>query len=275
MVRFHHHPSTTLKMKIGFYGSSLCSDFENYDAIKNNYRSYLTILRDTHKMDVCNLGVSGADYWHIILVQFKKMLEDNPDVAVFIWPANEFIFARNYRPIYKDSVNEGSRLCKTDTELWEATKLYYKHMHDAEKSNIEWLAALHYFDTVLLPTVKNTKIIHMWEYGDVTNVSYDTDLSNSSFIKNIKYPHDWKTGTQLIAPLIALSLAGQWPRRPNVTKVLAKDPRCNHLDGVEKNELLVSWILELINANGTIDKTQEIIDLYDQMLAKNASSLGM
>jgi hypothetical protein len=53
---------------------------------------------------------------------------------------------------------------------------------------------------------------------------------------------------------------------------MSNDPRCNHIEGDEKNQLLASWIIEAIDdyANGLIlNKSLENKKFYEKCLLAN------
>ena len=259
-------------MKIGFYGSSFCHAAFNNNSIRFNYNSYIEKISKHYNAELCHIGESGCGVWDVIITQFKELLANPPDVAIFAWPNNATVFHRKYRHIHKLATTPGSRLHVADPLTWDAVCKYYESLYDNEKDILEYKSALMYFDTVLLPQIKNkTKIIHMWEYGmsQTLTEAYDIDISNSSFIKTVQYPIKWTTGQEIIFPMMAISAAGQWPRRPNLVKVLWNDPRCNHLDGEDKNNLLYNWIVHAIDnyENGvTINKVDETVSFYNKLM---------
>lgn len=258
-------------MKIGFYGSSLCKDFENIQAHRLEYQTYIQKLQKHYDANICHIGVGGCGVWDVILIQFKQLLENPPDVAVFVWPLNGVLFHREYRAIHKLSTVPGSRLCVADQPVWRATVEYYDKLFDWEKDVAEFKAALLYFDTMLLPQIKDKmKIIHLWEFGILTNfddITSDTlDIRTSDFLKKFETPFNWSSGMQIDGPMIGISIAGQWPRRPTFTKVFKNDPRSNHIEGEIKNTLMFNLLSNAIDnyQNGvTIDKLNEIISFYD------------
>lgn len=257
-------------MKIGFYGSSLCSSFDNEHSKRFGYETYISKLQKHYDADICHLGEAGSGYWDLIILQFKELLENPPDVAIFMWSGQEHLFHRDYRLLHEGSSLEGSRVHSKRPDLWPAVNLYYKHLHDREKETLEYFSALMYFDQVMLPKINSkTKIIHFWEYGLLD--SRDPDLSSSNYIKEVTYPYTWSKGVELRCPLVAVSAAGQWPRRPNMKKVINNDPRCNHLDGDEKNDLMFNWIVDAIEnyQQGVIDKVSETVKFYELLTFSN------
>lgn len=258
-------------MKIGFYGSSFCYARSNKDSVRYSYSTYIDKLSQHYHADICHLGESGCGVWDIIITQFKELLNDPPDVAVFTWPCNATLFHRQYRYLHKLSILPGSKINKADPKVWEATCNYFESLFDYEKDILEFKSALTYFDMVMLPKLKNVKVIHLWEYGILnhTDEGFFTDLSTADFIKSVRYPINWTNGVEIRSPLMAISAAGQWPRRANLAKVLVNDPRCNHLDGELKNNLLFNWIKNAVDnyANGVIiDKIDETVLFYKEFL---------
>ena len=50
--------------------------------------------------------------------------------------------------------------------IYDAARDYYLHLQNTELDQYRFTAALHYFDTVILPTFpNNTKIVHLWSFG--------------------------------------------------------------------------------------------------------------
>jgi hypothetical protein len=256
-------------MKIGFYGSSFCHVVSNKHSERYYYFSYIEKLRNHYNAEICHLGVSGCGVWDIMIHQFQELLEDMPDVAVFTWPSNGTVFHRTHRYIHRGATVPGSRIHKEDPVIWQAVCGYFDSLFDYDKDVLELKSALLYFDTVLLPQIRDrVKIIHLWEYGIAVNgeKTLALDLSNSNFIRDIKYPIKWTNGVEIVSPLMAVSVAGQWPRRANMFKILSNDPRCNHLDGDIKNDLLYRWISNAIDNytnDVTIDKVEETVVFYD------------
>lgn len=254
-------------MKIGFYGSSLCHAVSNKEAERYAYSSYIAKLQKHYNAEVCHLGATGCGFWDVILIQYKELLANPPDVAVFIWPTNRTLFDRKFRCIHEMSTYEGTRLQLFNTELWRAAKLFYEQLFDKEKDVLEFTSALHYFDNVMLSQLKDIKIIHLWEHGVLDNLN--PDLSNAKFIEDAVFPHSWKHGMEIKGSLLGISTAGQWPRRPTLEKVLVRDPRCNHLEGDTKNKMMFELLVKAIDnyANDvTIDIQDDIVKFYNDML---------
>lgn len=253
-------------MKIGFYGSSFCSEITNKHCERYNYSSFLEIVRLHYNAEICHLGNGGAGYWDILLNQSKEILANPPDVAVFIWPIPELLHHPEYSPIYPDSIQEGSRLYEKRPDLHPAVSLYYQHFYNPEKEKLEWRAAMMYADSTLIKQIPSTtKIIHIWEWGEAE--LFNIDLSDPNKVSNMKYPYDWTTGSTIISPIFLISAAGQYPARPTFRKIMRNDPRCNHLEGAEKNELIANWIISVIDSESDvfIDKTQDTIDLFKRL----------
>lgn len=254
------------EMKIGFYGSSLCGEITNKHCQLFYYSSYISKLKSKYNAEICHYGVKGCGYWDVILIQYKELLKNPPDIAVFIWPINHTLFNRKHRAIHTFSKLPDSKLESLDKTLWNSVCHYYNDLYDLEKDIQEYKSALYYFDKEILSKLESVKIIHFWEAGILNSV--DIDFSNSNFIKNIEYPMTWSTGVEFIFPMLAFSAAGQWPRRKNFEKIFVKDPRCNHFEGDFKNTLLCNWISDAIDnyqKGCKIDKTEEIVEIYSKL----------
>lgn len=252
-------------MKIGFFGSSYCSKLQNKHSENFNYKTFIQIIKNHYNAEITHYGANGCGSWDIILNQSKKLLDNPPDVAIFIWPVPAIIYHKEYQAIYDDSAYEGSKLHVKNPKLWEAVSLYYQRLYDKEKLIIEERAALMYADNTFIKELSNTtKVIHMWEWVEGDNI--DFDLSNPDLVAAMRYPHSWNHGSSIITPLSMLSAAMQYPFRSNFKKVLRKDPRPNHLEGVFKNVLLASWIISVIDNPEKIvlDKTQETLKLFKE-----------
>lgn len=252
-------------MKIGFYGSSLCRFLDNAHSSKLNYKSYIRIVKDRYGAEIVHLGQMSASYWDVILIQYKELLENKPDIAVFVWPGLGFLYNKNCREIGPHSASDNSALKQRHPDIWPAVKHYYDKLYDREKDRIERLAAFKYFDE-LLSTLTDCKIVHLWE-GDYEYPD-SIDLANADSFGNYQAPYQWRNGSQIDGALLELCMAGQWPRRPTIHKIFANDPRCNHLEG-SNNELLADWICSAIDTCQSTDMNSTIREHYRSCLIEN------
>jgi hypothetical protein len=118
--------------------------------------------------------------------------------------------------------------------VYDAARGYYLHLLDWEKEQLEYLSAIEYFDHHTLSKL-NSKIIHFW----------CVDTGNHRFINGVEFH----------PALYNLSLINSTP------DAMDSDPRCNHLEGDAKNELVFSWIKDVVDnyQSGTlVDKSQEV-----------------
>lgn len=254
-------------MKIGFYGASLCTSYDNKHSIREGYKSYIQLVQEYYNAEIIHYGRISTGYWDLILIQYKELLENKPDVAVFIWPGLGFLFNRQTREIGPYSANEDSAFKKRYPDMWPSVNLYYQNLYDREKEIVERLSAFKYFDELLSKELTDCKIIHLWE-GDIEAI-LKVDPSDASTVGNFVAPYHWKTGSQIDAALLEFSIADQWPRRPSILKILVNDPRCNHLEG-RKNNMLAGWLITAIESKDQRYEKSPILNAYyRECLAKH------
>lgn len=209
-------------MTIGFFGDSFCGDISNQHSIDNNYDTYLQKVANHFNAEITNTGIGGSSAWDLVLIQFAEQVKKGlPDVCVFVWTEGDRVFNRTHRNLNVMSVERGN------TKIHNAAKEYYYHLYDEEKSKLEYVSLLHYFDTIILPQHPHTKFIHLWGFGE-----YPTSDN-----PEIHYAYTWKTGHEIRPSLITLS-----------DEILSLDNRPNHLDGEFKNQLVADWIINRLRA---------------------------
>ena len=218
-------------MRIGFFGDSFCMEFENIHSVKYRYDTYLTMIKDYYSADIVNLGEGGSSVWDVVIQQFPSFTDNLPDICFFCWTDPNRIFHRTFRSLTEGSVlqlkekdiNENHRKQK---DVFEAAKQYFLKLHDREKSNLEAIAALHYFDDYILEKLSHkTKIVHMWSFE--------------------KY-YDWKHGIEISTPLVEFTnLKNEHPQ---------EDWAPNHLGDHNKNQKVFQLIKDTIDARHLLSK---------------------
>lgn len=201
-------------MKIGFYGDSFCCEISNPHSILAGYETYIKKIKDHYDAEIVHLGTGGSSVWDVILQQFNA--DDVPEICIFCWTDPYRLYNKNVRNItYGSLKNKKIKDYKLSDLIYyrtiSAAKKYFEYLYDSEKSQIEYQAALQYFDNNILKNVKS-KIIHLWSFEKkyVWNNGINTDIPLNSFV----------TGSTLAA---------------------------NHLDGEEINEQVFQMIKEFID----------------------------
>jgi hypothetical protein len=211
-------------MKIGFFGDSFCMEFDNVHSIEYKYDTYLTMVKDHYSANIVNLGYGGSSVWDVIINQFPPFADNLPDICIFCWTDNYRLFHRTFRSLTMGSVlhlkekdiNEDHYKQK---DVFDAAKKYFLKLHDDEKSKIESIAALNYFDNYILEKISHkTKIIHLWSFE--------------------KY-YDWKHGVEIDVPLMHFSrLKNEHPQ---------EDLSPNHLGDQNKNQKVFQILKNVID----------------------------
>jgi hypothetical protein len=151
-------------MRIGFFGDSFCAD--------NVAGSYLQLVAQHYNATVVNVGMPGGNNFDTILLQYKPFETDPPDISVFCWTSHTRLFHRTVRGMKSNSFDRLFRI--TNRKIYNAGKKYYQYLYDEEKSRIETIGALMYFDTVL-STNKN-KIVHLWCFEKYCTFTHGQEL---------------------------------------------------------------------------------------------------
>jgi hypothetical protein len=181
-------------MKIGFYGDSFCCEISNPHSIVKRYDTFIKKLQRNYDADIVHLGVGGSSVWDVILKQFDK--NTVPDVCIFCWTDDNRLYNRHVRNITYSSIrNKKIKDFKLNDLFYyntiSAAKKYFEYLHDSEKSQIEYLAALQYFDNNILNHIKN-QVIHLWSFeqkyvwknGIDSGISLNSLVTGSTFAAN-------------------------------------------------------------------------------------------
>jgi hypothetical protein len=202
-------------MKIVFYGDSFC-EFES----KFPYgETYIRKLKNHYNADIVNLGIGASSIWDIMLLQFD--IHNIPDVCIFVWTDPGRLFHRQVRTLTASTVeNRENKILHPF--VFKAAKEYYKHLYDPELVELQYIAALQYFDLNILSNC-NSKIVHLW-----------------SFAK--PYNFNWKHGTVIDTPLMDIVLEDDTIENVN------KKYFPNHLRNEEKNNKVFNLIKQAIDS---------------------------
>ena len=97
-----------------------------------------------------------------------------------------------------------------------------------------------YIDTVVLPKLlPDTKIVHLWSFGDPPDSEY---RDPASFLpENLRYHYTWRTGVEVRPALMAIAIEGH-----RSTDELNGLP--NHLITQEKNNRVFELIKTAIDS---------------------------
>lgn len=208
-------------MNIGFFGDSFCSvndTKKGYD-----YTTYIKKLEEFYNATIVHLGFKGTSIYDVMLIQLPHFLKRAapPDVCIFVWTNNNRIFHRDFRFLNVGSVFDCPPV---DDAIWDAAKKYYAHLSDEELDTFQYKAALHYFDhEVLSKFPKTTQIIHLWSFEDCG--------------------YKWTNGITIPTPLSNVADAGN----TSSSSRSWHDTALNHLAGDEKNNIVFSWIKNVID----------------------------
>ena len=177
-------------MRIGFFGDSFCADV--------GLGTYPQLLANHYGADVVHVGHGGSSIWDVLLLQIDPFIKNNniPDICVFVWTEPYRFFHRVVRNITATSAVSGAwrSTQKSHEIIYEAARDYYLHLHDPDLDHYRYTAALHYFDTVILPAFpKNTKIVHLWSYGN-PNEWHD---EKSFLSKPVRCDYQWQHGIEI------------------------------------------------------------------------------
>jgi hypothetical protein len=236
---------------IGFFGDSFCAEQYNDHSLENNYDTYISLLSKHYDAEIVNLGHMGSSIYDTILIQLQPFISKNqvPDICVFCWTSGGRLFHPTVRNINASSLSKYKINIEnfSQSKVWRAAGMFYQELFDSDKDFLEYRAMLKYIDECILTTLPpGTRIVNLWSFG--LDWRIDNPYSN---------PHEWKTGSEIITPLLAISTC-DFP-----AKNLSNDPRCNHLDGQYKNNLVFEWIKQAIDSPGQrFDHSESIAKLY-------------
>ena len=114
-----------------------------------------------------------------------------------------------------------------------------KDVQDDEKEELEYTSFLYYLDQQVFNQIsKQTKIIHCWSFGQIK----DWDLNSIMNFKD-QFHLEWTTGCTIKPSLLHLSL------KDHNLNILQTDPRANHIEGEEKNQILFDVLKTAIDKN--------------------------
>ena len=214
------------RLRIGFFGDSFCKS--------NLSGTYINKLQNYLQADVVNLGTGGSSIEDAILLQFNPMKESPPDICVFLWTSAYRLYHPKIRNITIHSAYQNAT--HTDNPVWSAAYEYYKHISDIQATNFRYVSVLFYFESKILASLpKNTKIIHLWSFGESAEWSHDAYAPNK-----LTYAHRFSTGVEIRPSLVSLACFDR-----HIDKI-TNDTCPNHLNNQEKNEILFQWILDAI-----------------------------
>jgi hypothetical protein len=226
-------------MQIGFYGDSFCKD-----KFYPKYETYVSLLLKHYDAGLAHVGQPGSSLWDLIINQFPKEETKLPDICVFCWTSHERFYHKTVRTIRQlEALNYSATKIKVtpnysfglNSDVWKASEQYYKHLFDDNKARLEYKAALHYFDTVILESYKNTKFIHLWSFGDTIKI-HDEAIDTWA-PDNLRYMHDWKNGVEIRPSLMSIATRQQLDYNAP-----------NHLPGKDNNYFLFEQIKNAIGA---------------------------
>jgi hypothetical protein len=201
---------------IGFFGDSFCSDRIH----PTEYQTYIEQLSRSFDLEVTNLGLGGSSIYDTVLLQFQQQLAKGlPDICVFVWTSMDRLYHPTQRDITPRSIQRISQT-QNNPEVFNAATLYYTHLYDQTKHELEYAALLHYFDKNTLSKLTDKKIIHLWSFNN--------------------YLYRWENGVEIKPALINLSIPNPTARLP------MPDLRPNHLDQ-HGHDTVAEWVTAAIN----------------------------
>lgn len=216
-------------MKIGLFGDSFSSERTVWPDVA--YKTYIQLLEKEYNTKISIESKGGCSHWDIIINQFLPNVENLPDVCIFTWPDANRFFHRKVRHIrLNEALNFSKEKYKNfkidysfglQNKVWSAAEMYYTHLFDPEKNELEYKSSLYYFDNVILEKITNKKFIHMW-----------------SFDKS----HIWKNGQVFDTPLLPLAEKFVPDYHQDTDNMMAP----NHLPGEALNNYVFEKLKELI-----------------------------
>jgi hypothetical protein len=156
-------------MKIGFFGDSFSAEKTKLGI---DYKTYIILLEKEYKTNITIKSKGGCSHWDIIINQFLPSIDDLPDICIFTWPDECRFFHRTVRHIQQREAlvysQEKYKMFNPSYDFgfyrkqWRAAEMFYKHLFDEEKNNLEYISSLYYFDNEIINKIKNKKFIHLW-----------------------------------------------------------------------------------------------------------------
>ena len=218
---------------IGFFGDSFCEYTATPHSIFNNYKTYLKLLAEHYNCQIVHQGVGGSSAADVCLLQVPQMINNMPDICVFVWTDYGRLFNKQVRKINCSTVDEFHVLNRS---IWKAANQYYKHLYDDSYHAFVYKSMLLYFDQEVLSKLTDKKIIHLWAFGNPPSWDNDGFQSNT-----VEYPHRWKHGVEIRPALASLCISDVDYEAWNTSHP------ANHLDGIKKNTQVFSWIKNAID----------------------------
>lgn len=219
-----------MTLTVGFFGDSFCSEKQ-----ASNYQTYISKFANNYEADIVSLGQAGSSISDVLLIQLQPFLKLNkfPDICVFVWTGLGRLYNRKVR-----NINSWSAERSSEPGLWNASKEYFKYLHDQELDELQYVALLHYIDLVVLPKIPSTtKVIHLWAFGKPAS-----NTKEYFRLDNFAYHYRWTRGVEIRPALVGLSLFGH-----KTADILGNDVRANHIEGEDKNNILFNWLRDAVD----------------------------
>jgi hypothetical protein len=223
-------------MRIGFFGDSFSHENAKIPQLVEGFSTYISLLEKEYKTKIPIKSRGGTNHWDVIINQFIPNINNLPDICIFTWPDENRLFHREIRNLRRSEALEYSNVKNKLFDInynfgrfknqWQAAEMFYKHLFDEEKNNLEYLSSLYYFDNVILEKIKDKKFIHLWSFNNVYN---------------------WKNSITLEQPLIKIAesmIPGYHDGPPSKNKNYLA---FNHLPGQELNDYVFEKVKTCIN----------------------------
>ena len=237
-------------IKLGLYGDSFV---ETWPEEKKKYlnkehyslTSWPTLIAKKFDLEIVHSGKGGTSYWDIPINQFS--LSNVPDILIFCWTSSARLYNKQGIQLHPDPGKIWWQKGDVKNEYVEASKQYYKYIHDTEKEILEYQSCLHWFDNCILDKIPtDRKILHLWSFG------HNKDNYHPN---NIKYLHTWENGLEIRPACMSISLM-------DGCSVDQVDPFENHMNTQEKHNLMADFIshsLESYDINTLNDYSDNVI----------------
>ena len=211
---------------IGFFGDSYCA----VDA------GWIRSIADHYSAKITHLGKPGSSIPDLILNQWNKevLRGRTPDIAVFVWTTDSRLYHSTQRSITPEKALS-TRVKDNNRELWEAAKQYYMYLYDAEYMALNAASLTCHFDRMVLPLLPNTKIVHLWAFGQ------PIPGRRNYLPEGIAYPYTFTTGVEVRPALVTVSQQGLTEAQMGV------DLSPNHMETEAKNQIVFDMVREAID----------------------------
>jgi hypothetical protein len=200
------------------------------------------MLARHYHAEIVHLGLGGSSIGDLILFQLTPLIKENrvPDICVFAWSDVNRLFHRQ-RDVRRLHINN-VRYKGMGDPVWDAARMYYTYLYDAEFAQLQYTALLAYVDDVILPKLpENTKIVHLWSFGIPKALS-----QNGFAAENMEYAHTWKNGVEIRPSLMSIAMMND----PITGKIPTNHDGPNHLVTRSKNEIVFNYVKNAINSYG-------------------------